>query len=276
MPPHLAHAHIQAPTVPITDAPSNSPSLAPTTAIVTAQVRGPTHVSTCGRAAASQTRHVQEKKRLPLCPPSPQAAAPAPVPALSAYVVDLQRKLNSLVVDDSAALYSIGSYRSMFRATVWPTPTTDTTATFQTRGGNDVWVQKVDPSGRTQWVAVLGSSGAEDGRSVAVDGKGDVLVAGTFVYSASHANSMLVGTIPLTTPTSPPGTSSVDVFVAKLNGNNGSVQWAKQIGGEGTDVVVSVDTTSTSGVVIAGTFNSSSLALGAGTTLTNPGTGNVT
>ena len=200
-----------------------------------------------------------------------------PPPALfSPYMVDLQRKLNNLVVDDSASLYAVGTHTTQFKATTWTSATTNTTVTYLYRGGgNDVWVQKVDPAGRVLWITAFGSSGNDEGRSVAVDSQGNVLVAGFFTYNASYANPMRIGSTTLNAATSPAGTASTDIFVAKLNGTNGTVLWARQFGGEGTDVVVSLDATGSGGVVVAGTFNSSSLTLDA-VTLTNPGTGNVT
>ena len=190
-------------------------------------------------------------------------------------MVDLQRKLNNLVVDDSASLYAVGTSTSLIKLTIWTSATTNTTVSFQNRGGNDVWVQKVDPAGRVVWITAFGSSGNDEGRSVAVDGQGNVLVAGFFTYNASYTNPMRIGTTTLNTATSPAGMASIDAFVAKLNGTNGAVLWARQFGGGGTDVVVSVDATGSGGAVIAGTFTSSSLTLDA-VTLTNPGTGMVT
>jgi hypothetical protein len=189
-------------------------------------------------------------------------------------MVGLQRRLNQLTLDDSASLYGIGAHSGRFQWTTWPTPTSSSTATYLNRGNIDVWVQKMRPDGRTQWVTVFGSSGRDDGRALALHGNGDVVVAGTFVFSASYTNPMQIGRFTLNTATSPAGTATNDVFVARLSEADGSVQWARQFGGAGADEAVAVGVTSAGATVVAGTFTSPSLPLD-GVRLTNPGTGSV-
>ena len=51
--------------------------------------------------------------------------------------------------------------------------------------------------------------------------------------------------------------------------SDGNAQWAKGIGGSGTDQIQSVASTSDGGIIVGGEFNSSSIDLGNGVTLTN-------
>lgn len=185
-------------------------------------------------------------------------------------MVSLARRLNELTLDGAGSLQSVGVHSGRFQWTTWPTPTSSTTATYLNRGNLDVWVQKMRPDGRTQWVTVFGGSGRDDGRGVTLHRNGDVAVAGTFQYSSTFANPMQVGRFTLNRATSPAGTTTNDVFVARLSGSDGSVQWAKQFGGTGADEAVGVGATSTGTTVVAGTFTSPSLQLD-GVTLTNPG-----
>lgn len=184
--------------------------------------------------------------------------------------MSLSRKLNNMVIDNTASLHAVGVHNGRFGWTTWSSPTSSTSSTYAHRGDNDVWVQKMAADGRTLWVTVFGSSGRDDGRSVVVDSRGDVVVAGTFVFDASHPNPMQIGRFMLTNATSPAGTASNDIFVAKLSSTDGAVQWARQFGGTGADEAVSVGIRSDGGIVLAGTTTSSSLNLD-GLTLTNPG-----
>lgn len=197
---------------------------------------------------------------------------PTPSDTLVPYMVGLARRLNQLILDGDGALLAIGAHSGRFQWTTWPTPTTSTTATYLNRGNIDVWVQKMRPDGRTQWVTVFGGSGRDDGRMLALHidtDDGDVAVAGAFQYSSTYTNPMKIGRFTLNAATSPAGTATNDVFVARLGGVDGSVRWARQFGGAGADEAVSVGVTSTGATVVAGTFTSPSLALD-GVTLTNP------
>ncbi|MDJ1506873.1 SBBP repeat-containing protein [Xanthocytophaga agilis] len=55
-------------------------------------------------------------------------------------------------------------------------------------GGTDIFVAKLDDLGSVQWVKQMGDSGNDSGCGIAVDGLGNIFVAGFFVESATLGN----------------------------------------------------------------------------------------
>ena len=77
-----------------------------------------------------------------------------------------------------------------------------------------------------QWVEKIGGLIYDDSRSIAVDSKGNVIVAGKF-YSAtlSFNNGITVNKV-----------GDADVYLTKYD-SNGTCLWAQVIGGEGEETV---------------------------------------
>lgn len=90
-------------------------------------------------------------------------------------------------------------------------------------GGSDVFVAKFDGSGNRIWSKGFGSVFEQSGFSVALDGAGNVLVAGAFIGTIDFGGGPL---------TSVGGTQ--DLFLAKLNGS-GAHLWSKSFGNNGSD-----------------------------------------
>jgi len=103
-------------------------------------------------------------------------------------------------------------------------------------------------TGTSLWISHVGGMGNEFGNFIAVDGNGDILVAGLYLFADATAGSY--------TLTNHGGFD--DVFIAKLARDDGHVIWAKGWGGTGVDTVgsLAVDP-STGDLVIAGTFEGS-------------------
>ena len=83
-------------------------------------------------------------------------------------------------------------------------------------GGQDVFVAKLNSSGVLQWNTFLGGTGSDYGEAVAVDGSGNVYVAGTARPPGAR-------------PCGPYG-GGEDGFAAKLN-SSGSLTWNTFLGG---------------------------------------------
>lgn len=102
------------------------------------------------------------------------------------------------------------------------------------------------------WANSSGGSGADYGNSVAVDGSGNVYVAGYF-----NSATISFGSIMLTN--SNDGTA--DIFFVKYDGN-GNVLWAQSAGGLGNDCARSIAIDASGNVYVAGDFRSPEIAFG--------------
>lgn len=90
-------------------------------------------------------------------------------------------------------------------------------------GERDAYVAKVDATGTLRWARQLGTSGADQATSVAVDEGGNVYVAGETPKSL-NGNTALGG---------------YDAFVVKLDGD-GEVLWTRQLGSDGNDFALGI------------------------------------
>ncbi len=84
-------------------------------------------------------------------------------------------------------------------------------------GSVDIFVAKYDAAGVHQWSQRFGSTAFDEGRSIAVDGPGNVLVTGLFPGTVNFGGANLVSA------------GSYDVFVAKYNAA-GVHQWSQRFG----------------------------------------------
>lgn len=99
-------------------------------------------------------------------------------------------------------------------------------------------------AGEDLWTRAVGGPGIDSVSAVGVDDAGDVIVAGTFTGAADVAGITVVG-----------DPSSVDVFVAKLSGIDGTAIWANRVGAEGVDDGVSALQVDQHDTVLAGTYS---------------------
>ena len=156
-----------------------------------------------------------------------------------------------ITVDASGNVLVTGT----FTGTVNFDPNAGTTS-FSAPGRNDVYISKFDPNGSLLWARdVVGTAGAiDEGYAVAVDGSGNVAVAGSFQNSATF------GTFSLSAG------GSFDSFVAKLS-PAGTFLWAAGTTGSGSSVAQSA------GVKFDGEGNVVSTGFFAQTVNFNPGSG---
>jgi len=105
------------------------------------------------------------------------------------------------------------------------------------------------------WAIDQGSTGNEAGNSIAVDGIGNVYVTGNFA-----SPSIVLGS---TTLTNDINNSTNDIFVEKLLGSSGMVQWAKSGKGDNDDEAKGISSDPLGNVFVTGFSNSDSLMFGA-------------
>ncbi len=108
--------------------------------------------------------------------------------------------------------------------------------------GYDMITVKLDSAGNVAWYTFLGGSGTDNARAVTQASDGGYIVAG---YTNADISS-LGGQSPVNSYT-----SGNDMITVKLN-SAGSVTWYTFLGGSGTDVSYSVDSTSDGGCIVAG------------------------
>lgn len=123
-----------------------------------------------------------------------------------------------------------------------------------TRGGEaDVFLVKFSSNGNRLWATYYGGGGIDVGRSCAVDGNGNVYLAGDTESDTGIAFGGFQNTYGGNNGTSFKG----DAFLAKFDGS-GSRLWASYYGGYGTDNVVACAVDGIGHVYLAGFTNSSS------------------
>ena len=146
----------------------------------------------------------------------------------------------SVAVDGSGNVYTTGS----FQGTVDFDPGAGTT-NLVSAGAADVFVSKLDASGNLVWAKRFGSTGYDEGWSVAVDGLGNVYTIGSFWGTVDFDPG--VNTVNLVSA------GAADVFVSKLNAS-GNLVWAKRFGSTLNDVGNSVAVDGSGNVYTTGYF----------------------
>ena len=123
-------------------------------------------------------------------------------------------------VDGLGNVYTTGGFRDTVDFDPGP-------GTFNLTSANeysDVFVSKLDSSGNFTWARRWGAGVFDDGRSIMVDGLGNVYITGSFFDTVDFDPGP--GTFNLTSA------GSFDVFVSKLD-SGGNFTWARRWGGAG-------------------------------------------
>ena len=102
--------------------------------------------------------------------------------------------------------------------------TTELTAHGESTTKSDIFFAKYNSDGELQWAKGMGSDQTDYGYGIALDGNGAVYITGYFKESVDFDPDG--GTTTLTSA------GSYDVFFAKYNTSDGSLVWAKNIGGD--------------------------------------------
>jgi hypothetical protein len=164
----------------------------------------------------------------------------------------LQDEGSSIVVDDEGNSYITG----VFYDVAW-----FGNITLASLGGLDVFVAKLDTNGNWQWAIRAGGYVGEAGYGIALDHSGYCYITGHFMYTA------MFGEFTLTSQ------GSADVFVAKLDTNGSTWQWAVSAGGSLEDYVHDIAVDCNGNPSITGDFEGSA-TFGA-TTLTSQGSADI-
>ncbi|HUT70913.1 MAG TPA: hypothetical protein VMW89_09575 [Desulfatiglandales bacterium] len=147
---------------------------------------------------------------------------------------------HSATVDGSGNVYVTGRFEGT--ADFDPGPDTDDHTSVD--GSADIFLTKINPDGTYGWTKTMGGSMGDWGNSAAVDGSGNVYVAGYFVGTADFDPG------PGDNHTS---TGSNDIFVTKIN-SDGTYGWTKTMGGETDDQGYSARVDGSGNVYVAGYF----------------------
>jgi hypothetical protein len=110
-------------------------------------------------------------------------------------------------------------------------------------GGKDVFVAKLGADGSTIWAKGFGDAGGQFGQSIAADGAGNVLVAGTFGGTLDFGNGS--GTL------ASAGTG--DIFMAKLD-PGGTCVWSRSFGDTAAQTGQAIAVDGTGNAILTGSF----------------------
>ena len=161
---------------------------------------------------------------------------------------------NSVAVDSSGNVYVTGSfYTDLVNSTGAVDFAGSSLSAKTTTYSSDVLVAKLDSTGTQQWIRTLGGTASEAGYGVAVDGSGNVYVAGYFSNDSGNASTALDFANATLNGISSGG--SEDGFVSKLN-SSGTQQWLRKIGGDASsESMRSVAVDGSGNVYVGGSYD---------------------
>lgn len=122
----------------------------------------------------------------------------------------------------------------------------DISGAYDTSGKlNDIWVYKIDGSGKLIWQKIIGGSNSDVAAAILVADDGKILVAGNTSsndkdVSGNHQNS---------------GSPTVDMLLAELD-SNGNLIWQKCYGGTNNEQSFSIDRMNDGSYLLLGTTQS--------------------
>jgi trimeric autotransporter adhesin len=146
--------------------------------------------------------------------------------------------------------------------------------TFSSLGGNDVAVIRISGSdGLQSWARRAGGNSSDSVSAMLVLPDNSVALAGLYANG-----TMQIGINEVNQTTLTAATTVNKTFVARLNGGDGTLRWAKTASGTAVNIVTGMVQLGGGDLGVAGTFGTPSEVFGAGeasqTTLLNAGTGN--
>lgn len=154
--------------------------------------------------------------------------------------------------DESFAVTSDAAGNSYITGYFIGTATFGSLPSLTTAGTWDIFVVAYDSAGNEQWSASAGGATfgwyAEAGRGIAVDGAGNVYVAGSFIGSAQF------GAISVTAAGSGGWPPPADVFLAKYDPAAGAWTWVVTGGGSEDDRATDLEIDAAGSLLVAGTF----------------------
>ena len=143
-----------------------------------------------------------------------------------------------IAVDSSANVIVIGSFAGTVN---FGGSNLSTTGTADT----DIFLLKYSTSGTHIWSKRFGGTGTDEGRAVAVDSSGNILIAGSFGNFGNQQIDFGGGTLT--------AAGNGDAYVAKYD-SSGTYVWAKQMGGTGSDSSLAVAADTSGNAIVVGSF----------------------
>jgi hypothetical protein len=121
----------------------------------------------------------------------------------------------------------------------------DTGEGISSMGESDIFISKLDEFGNFLWTKSLGGTSLDHGRSICVDGSGNIYTTGYFNGTVDFDPGVEISNL----------TSAAfdDVFISKLD-TEGNFIWAKSFGGEDSDSGHSIAVDASGNVYTTGSF----------------------
>ena len=161
-------------------------------------------------------------------------------------------RLSAMVIDNSGNLITTGYYTGTVDFAGGGGDINSIHSSFAYLGNytKDIFVAKYDNAGRHLWSRSFGNDGnGEMGQAVAVDGSGNIYVAGRAGFGIN------VRTIDFGCPNSDYQGAGLNSFVVKLNGQ-GQCQWVRYVSDDHDDMSTGVAVDSSGNVYMTGLFQS--------------------
>ncbi len=119
---------------------------------------------------------------------------------------------------------------------------------LKTSGANDIFISKLDATGKFVWAKKIGGATNDAGYAIALDGTGNAIITGGFTGTVDFDPGIGVSNLTASG-------SVMDIFIAKFD-PNGTLIWAKSIGGSLTDYGSSLAIDATGNIYSTGFFYS--------------------
>ncbi len=158
----------------------------------------------------------------------------------------------TVTTDTAGNVYVSGLYTGAF--TVYNTDNSTTLFSLASIGSNDGFVVKYDSAGLATWARRIGGTGADIANGTSVDANGNVYVVGQSASGTVNVYAVNNTTVLFTLA----NLGSNDCFVVKYD-STGLAQWARRIGGTGSDVAFTSALDSDGNLYVSGLYNSTTL-----------------
>ncbi len=131
-------------------------------------------------------------------------------------------------------------------------------STLSSLGSREIFVTKINSDGNFLWAVRAGGIDFDEGKGVATDVSGNIIVTGWFTGTATFGDSTLSSVV-----------GSRDIFITKIN-SDGNFLWAKKAGGWDVDEGKSISTDGSDNIIVTGRFEGTA-TFGDTTNLTSAG-----
>ncbi|MEQ8623323.1 MAG: SBBP repeat-containing protein [Vicingaceae bacterium] len=148
----------------------------------------------------------------------------------------------SIKTDSKGNIYTTGYYRGSVDFDPGPS-----TKILNSNGDDDIFIQKLDIYGNLIWVKQVGGLTRDQGRSLTIDSKDNVIITGSFTGIVDFDPAIAT----VNTFTSK---GEEDIFILKLD-PSGNLLWAKQMGGPSYNIGQSITTDELDFIYTTGYFD---------------------